>query len=380
MRGRVRVGGEVAMKSACCSFTHPLTPSRQGRGDIIEGFNLSFEVNHNRIYFMMIREILKYIKFVMAVIYLVISAVVDASAADYASSGQRQSADIAMVLFRGITRAENGFIDTLKKSPEFDVKVKIFDTAQDPAKLQEVIGQLEKSRFRLIYVFGTTVTQQVMKRIKETPIVFNIVQRPIEAGIIKGWNNSGNNVTGASNYVSMQSAFKTIGMLMHIHYLGFIYYANDPATGYQKKDILEQQRNFSFSLLDLPIESKETISNTIKKLLDEKPEAVMIPSDSFIKANADAIIPLLNKHRIPSIVIIPEMVRENGALLALGPDYYTLGELAAENAIEILRGRKPSELPIKRVTHLNLVINQRTADKLGITIPLQLLRLSEIVR
>lgn len=328
----------------------------------------------------MVREILKYMKFVTALFFVVISAVVDASAGGYAASGQRQSADIAMVLFRGITRAENGFIDTLKKSPEFDVKVKIFDTAQDPAKLQEVIGQLEKSRYRLIYVFGTTVAQQVTKRIKNTPIVFNIVQRPIEAGIIKGWNSSGNNVTGASNYVSMQSAFKTVGMLMHIHNLGFMYYASDPATGYQKTDILEQQRNFSFSLLDLPIESKETISNTIKKLLDEKPEAVMIPSDSFIKANADAIIPLLNKHRIPSIVIIPEMVRENGALLALGPDYYTLGELAAENAIEILRGRKPSELPIKRVTHLNLVINQQTADKLGITIPLQLLRLSEIVR
>lgn len=297
-----------------------------------------------------------------------------------ACAAQRRSADIAMVLFRGMTRAENGFLDTLRKSPEFDVKVKIFDTAQNPAKLQEVIGQLQKGRYRLIYVFGTTATQQVMKKIKDTPIVFNIVQRPIEAGVIKDWNSSGNNVTGASNYVSMLNAFDTLGMLMHIHKLGFMYYVKDPSTGYQKADILQQQPNFGFSLVELPIQSKETISHTLKRLLDEKPEAVLIPADSFIKANGGAIFAAINKHRIPSIVIIPEMVRENGALLALGPDYYTLGQLAAENAIEILRGKKPSQLPIRRVSHLNLVINQTTADKLGITIPLQLRRLSEIVR
>lgn len=319
---------------------------------------------------------MNYYKLMSAVILLVMFGGVDVSA------GQRQRADIAMVLFRGMTRAEKGFLDTLKKSPEFDVNVKVFDTEQNPAKLEAVINQLEKDhgRYRLIYVFGTTATQKVMKRFKNIPIVFNIVQRPIEAGIIKEWNSSGNNVTGASNYVSMESAFRTIGMLMHIHKLGFMYYAKDPSTGYQKIDILKQERNFGFSLVDLPIQSKETISLTIKRLLDEKPEAVMIPADSFIKANGAEIFAILYKHRIPSIVIIPEMVKENGALLALGPDYYTLGQLAAEDAIEILRGKKPSDIPIGRVNQLNLVINQRTADKLGITIPLQLRRLSEIVR
>lgn len=294
-------------------------------------------------------------------------------------AGERQVADVAMILFRGMTRAEEGFLDSLKKSTEFDVKITVFDTAQDRAKLQEAITQVEGGAYRLIYTFGTTVTQQVFKRIKNTPIVFNIVQRPIDAGVVADWESSGNNVTGASNYVPMESAFKTLGMLIHIHSLGFLYYAKDPSTGYQRTDIQEQQRNFGFSIVDLPIADKETIPNTLKQLIDLKPEAVLIPADSFIKANADAIFPVLNKHRIPSIVIIPEMVKENGALLALGPDYYNLGQLAAENALQILRGKSPADLPIRRVSHLNLVINKRTADKLGISIPLQLLRLSEVV-
>lgn len=314
------------------------------------------------------------IYFLALLLLLPVMFVVDASA------GQRQPADIAMVLFRGMTRAENGFLDSLKKSAEFDVRVTVFDAAQDQAKLQEIISKLEKGQYKLIYVFGTTATQQVMKRIKDTPIVFNIVQRPIEAGIIKDWDSSDNNVTGASNYVSMESAFKTLGLLLHIHKLGFLYYVKDPSTGYQKTDILKQQRKFGFSMVELPIWSKETISDTLKLLLDEKPEAVMIPADSFVKANGGAIFATLNKHRIPSIVVIPEMVRENGALLALGPDYYTLGQLAAENALQILKGKRPSELPIRRVNQLNMVINQRTADKLGITIPMQLRHLSEIVR
>lgn len=301
-------------------------------------------------------------------------------ACGHANAGERQPVDIAMVLFRGITKAEEGFLDAIKKSTEFDVNVKIFDAEQDDTKLHEIVDQIEEGRYRLIYSFGTAATQQLMKKIRETPIVFDVVQRPYEAGIINNWNSSGNNSTGASNYVSMVSAFKTIGMLMHIHKLGFLYYAKDPATEYQKTDILQQQHKFGFSVVDLPIKNKETISLTLKKMIDEKPDAVMVPSDSFIKTNGDAIFTVLNKHRIPSIVIIPEMVKENGALISLGPDYYTLGQLAAENALEILRGRKPSELPTLRVKQLNLVINQRTADKLGITIPIQLRRLSEIVR
>lgn len=297
------------------------------------------------------------------------------------SAGAAEQVGIAMILYRGETSAEKGFRDALVREKQYDIRYTVLDAEQSKQKLEEIVRNLDPSKYRLIYAFGTTVTQALMKKTRTTPIVFNIVQRPVEAGIVKSWESSGNNVTGASNYVAMENAFQTLGMVMHIHKLGYMYYVKDPSTGVQQKqDIAAQQRKFGFSIIDLPVMSKETIPQTLKNVLDTKPDAVMIPADSFIKANAREIVSTLNKHKIPTIVIIPEMVRENGAFLALGPDYYTLGQLAAGNAVEILKGKKPAEISIKRVGHLNLVINQRTADKLGVNIPLQLLRLSEVIK
>lgn len=292
----------------------------------------------------------------------------------------REQVKVAMILFRGETPAEKGFIETLQKSPQFDVKLTIFDVNQNAAQLDRLLETLNPAEYRLIYTFGTTVTQKVMKKVRDTPIVFNIVQRPVEGGIVKAWEHSGNNVTGASNYVSMESALKTLKLVMHIHKLGFMYYVNDPSSLYQKVDLEELQTRSGFIKFDLPIQNRETIPQTLKSMLDLKPDAVMFPSDSLIKANAHRIISTLNKHKIPSIVIIPEMVKENGALIALGPDYYTLGRLAAENALEILNGKKPTDIPVKRVAQLNITINLRTADRLGATFPIQLLRLSEVIR
>jgi len=167
---------------------------------------------------------------------------------------------------------------------------------------------------------------------------------------------------------------------MTIRKLGFVYSSHDPAPRFQLTDIRQQERRFGFQTLAFPIAGKEGIAATLKKVIDARPDAVIFPSDSFVKANADQIISVLNRHRIPTIVVIPEMVKENGALLSLGPDYRTLGRLAAENALQVLQGNPPANLPVRTVPHLSLLINLLTADRLGINIPLQLLSVATVVR
>ncbi len=176
-----------------------------------------------------------------------------------------------------------------------------------------------------------------------------------------------------------QIVLRTLRLVKNIQSLGIMYYHKEPNSLYQKEDIYALQAKFGFNIIDLPILSKETMQETFLTMLEKKPDVVIFPSDSFVKANADQIIATLNKHKIPSIVIIPEMVQENNALLALGPDYYTLGQLAAGNAIEILRGKKPSDLPVRTVDRLKIVVNMRTADKLGIIFPIQLLMFSNVI-
>lgn len=292
---------------------------------------------------------------------------------------ERQVKRVAMILFRGETPAEKGFRDTLAASKDFDVKITVFDANQSKDRLKKIIVGLDQSQFDLFYVFGTMAAQMAVEKIKDKPVIFNVVQRPIEANLVKSWESSGNNATGASNIVAMESAFRTLSLVMNIRKLAFIYYEKDPAPKFQKDEVESVRKKFGFKMIDVPVRDVEAIPAALKQIVSARVDAVMFPSDSFIKANANRIMTVLNQHRIPSVVIIPEMVKENGALISLGPDYHKLGELAGTSALEVLLGKRPTDIPIKRVQSLNISVNLKTADKLGINLPIQLLSLSTVI-
>jgi len=288
--------------------------------------------------------------------------------------------EVAMVLWRGETVAEKGFRERLAASPDFEVVITAFDANQNMEKLDKILAGLDSRRFRLVYTFGTIVTQAALKQNSTIPVIFNIVQRPVEGKVAESMGHPGGRATGASNMVPMDSAFRTLGTLMNIRKLGFVYSSHDPAPRYQLAEIKQQEQRFGFKTLDFPIKGKEGVAATMKQVIDARVDAVIFPSDSFVKTNATRIIGILNQHRIPSVVVIPEMVSENGALISLGPDYRTLGQLAADNALQVLKGKKPADLPVRTVPSLSLVINLSTADRLGIHVPLQLLSVSTVVR
>ncbi len=296
-----------------------------------------------------------------------------------APGAERKVRRVAMILFRGETPSEQGFRDTVHASKDFLLRCKSFDAGQSTERLKEILATLDPSKYDLIYTFGTLATQSAMDKIKDVPIVYNVVQRPIEAGIIRSWENSANNVTGASNIVATEGAFRTLAMVMTIRKLGFIYNDRDPASLIQKADIERIQQKFGFRIFDIPVRDRGAIPEAMRGVVSAKLDAVYLPADSFIKANAGSIMSVLYQHRIPSIAIIPEMV-ENGALISLGPDYYELGQLAARNALEVLGGKRPAEVSSKTVRNLRICINLKTADRLGIDFPLQLLSMSTVVR
>lgn len=357
------------IKLSLSKYIHTLSPSKRMGEQFInfvtEVKNMNYQHRQRHCYFRIV---------------LMVATICAATLLQTLPAWSKEKVEIAMILYRGKTASERGFMETLNKSKEYEVNFTVFDCGQNSKELDRIIKDLEPSKYRLIYVFGTTATQRLMRKVKDVPIVFNIVQRPIEAGIVKSFERSGNNVTGASNFVPMEIVLKTLRLVKHIQTLGIMYYVGSPESIIQKNDLVTLQAKFGFKMIDLPIRSKETMSETFLEMLQNKPDVVIFPSDSFVKSNADRIISTLNKHKIPSVVIIPEMARENSALLALGPDYYTLGTLAAGNAIEILKGEKPGKIPVRTVDRLKIVINSRTADKQGVIFPTQLLMLSEIVR
>ena len=89
---------------------------------------------------------------------------------------------------------------------------------------------------------------------------------------------------------------------------------------------------------------------------------------------------MLNKHKIPSITSIPELAEEHDAFLGLGPDYFELGKACANKVLAILEGEKPSNIPCSMMEHLHIVVNLKTAKEIGLNVPVQVLRLAQVIR
>ena len=286
---------------------------------------------------------------------------------------------IAMLLWRGETESDREFMATLRGQGDFQPVFTIMDAQASRTRLAEQVHQVRTHPFDLIYCFGTTVALALQHQINQTPIVFNIVSRPVESGLIASWEHSGNNFTGISNQVAMESAFKTLRLMVSFRKLGFIYNPAEPNSLIQIDEVQRLQKRLGFRLLPAPLPDSSALEPILKGLLSSGVDAVLLPSDSLVQVNGQAIMRFLNKYGIPTIATIPDLVTKNGAFVALGPSYRELGHLAAENALAVLRGQAPSEVPSRQGREMHLTVNLGTAKRLGINLPLQLLKVSELI-
>lgn len=296
------------------------------------------------------------------------------------SAWSKDQVDIAMVLWRGITDAEEGFKARLEESDKYDFHFMIADAGQDKNKLAKIIEGVDPKKYKVIYAFGTIVTSELKKKFKDTPIVFNAVARPVEAGLIKTWEHSGNNVTGVSNAVPMASVFNTLSKVLRIKHLGFLYNPQEPQSVIQRDELDQLQKQYGYVFVPSAIETDQTIPAAIQNLTSAHVDAVLLPSDSLVKANGTKIVEALNKLKIPTIASIPDMVADNKAFIGLGPGYTELGIMAAEKTLAIVGGENPNNIASTTLERLHITVNLSTAKQIGISVPVQILRIATVIK
>jgi len=284
---------------------------------------------------------------------------------------------VAMITWRGDTLAESGFIEGLDAGG-YDIHLAKYPVNRDFNLLQAAITALQKDPVDLIYVFGTTATKLVLSEIRETPVVFNIVTRPVEAGIIADWESSGNNATGVSSMVPISHQLETLRKVIRFSRLGIIYNPLEQNSIIQRDLTAELADQLHFSLHEFKLSAEEEITHQLENI-GAKVDAVFLPSDSMVKILGGKIMTVLNRQKIPTLSAIEDMVEKDSALIGLVPAYYQLGRLAARKAQLILQGKQPSEIPTDTLDHFNITINMNTARQIGVNIPTSILVMADTI-
>ena len=285
--------------------------------------------------------------------------------------------EIAMITWRSETPAEQGFKACLAKGP-YPVRYYMYNADQDINKLEDIIQILLQTPPDLVYVFGTTATRQVMSRIKDIPIVFNVVTRPVKAGIIDSWEHSGNNTTGVSSMVPLNSQLKALKKVVDYKVLAVLYNPMEPNSCIQIELLHRLSARMNFQLKAFPITHASDVDRAISSMGNQI-HAVYFPSDSRIISLGREIMEQVNHLKIPSFAAVESMVLDDDALMGLVPNYYDLGTLAALKAIKIFNGEKPGNIPCSTLNYFRILINMKTAGKIGVQIPTSLLIISDVI-
>jgi len=262
-----------------------------------------------------------------------------------------------------------------------NLQIEIRDAKGDRGALKREAGELVRQKVLLIFTTGTRATQTAKSATSEIPIVFNHPADPVALGLVKSMARPGANVTGVAA-LSSQMTDRRLEILKEIapsvRRVMIYYDSNNP---YSRENFLSAKKAAGKLKLDVEehaIKSSDEMKKSISSLQQRDGDAFFHVPDDLIESQVDFIIEAAREKGWPSMFSEESWVTKGG-LAGYSPNYYQMGRQAARLADKILKGAKPKDLPIERAGKFDLVINLRTANAVGISIPSELLKKADRV-
>jgi putative ABC transport system substrate-binding protein len=235
----------------------------------------------------------------------------------------------------------------------------------------------------LILSQNTPTTAALLQQTRTVPVVFAVVSDPVGSGFAASFPRPGGNLTGFSNIEDSQGG-KWLELLKEIappiNRVAFLF---NPATAPYAKSYLSPFKAAAASLaveaIVAPIRDKSELESVIAATARAANGGLIVMTDSFMTTHSAEITALAARYRLPAVYPFRYFV-EVGGLLSYGNDVLDSFRRAATYADRILKGAKPSELPVQAPVKFELVINLKTAKALGLDVPATLLaRADEVI-
>ncbi|SFL93885.1 ABC transporter substrate-binding protein [Variovorax sp. OV329] len=243
--------------------------------------------------------------------------------------------------------------------------------SQDLGRLGAHAAELLAMDIDLLVAVTSNAAVAAKKATSTVPIVFMGVTDPISAGVAESLARPGGNATGITNVAAVLTGKRlellreVVPKLVHV---AVLWDPKAPGSIPQWEASQEPARKLGLQLHSMTASSPDDYDMAFRDAIKAKSTAVWITLNPVANSNQKLIAELAIENRLPSICARADYA-ENGCLMAYGPGYNTEGKDGARYVDRILKGARPSDLPIEQPTKFELIINLKTAKRLGFTIP-----------
>ncbi len=233
-------------------------------------------------------------------------------------------------------------------------------------------AELVRLKVDVIVALTNPVIDAVRQATQTIPIIMPAASDPVGAGFVASLARPGGNITGLTGY-SPELNGKRLEILKEafpkLSRVALLLSPNFPGSTLDLKETESAARALGLRMQPLEVRDDSDIDRSFKAMIKERADALtMFPGHPVLFVNRKKIVELAANDRLPTMYSLIEFV-EAGGLMFYGPDLLVGYRRAADYVDKILKGAKPAELPVEQPTKFDLVINLKTANQIGLTIP-----------
>jgi putative ABC transport system substrate-binding protein len=203
------------------------------------------------------------------------------------------------------------------------------------------------------------------------PIVFETAGDPIRLGLVKSLNHPGDNVTGVTQ-LSSELISKRLGLLHELipaaKLVGLLVDQADPRAEAQIADMNEAARGLDLQIHILSASNEDEIDKAFANVSQVGARGLLVGTGEFLRRRAEQVVTLAARQKLPAIYQYREFTKVGG-LISYGTDLSDSYRQTGVYTGRVLKGEKPSDLPVLQATKFDLVINLKAAKALSLTVP-----------
>lgn len=255
----------------------------------------------------------------------------------------------------------------LKINAQYDLQ----NANGDANTAASIANKFQSEKVTLAVGIATPTAQSLVNTLKTTPVVFSAVTDPVKAGLVKSLAKGEKYVTGVSDMTPVKQQIELLLKIKKVKRLGHIYTSSEEnavvLAGVVKKACQDLGIQYVETTVSKSAEVKQATQSIIRRV-----DALYVSTDNTVVSAMSALTDVAMKNKVPVMSADPSSAESHPVLAAWGFDYYKMGRATGKMVAEILKGKKPEQLPTRFMTKasdVDLLVNLDVAKKLGLTVP-----------
>ncbi|HFI0635333.1 TPA: tryptophan ABC transporter substrate-binding protein [Streptococcus suis] len=248
-----------------------------------------------------------------------------------------------------------------------NLEIDFMNAEADQSQVQTMSKKLVDNGNELLIGIATPAAQGLANATTELPIIMGAVTDPVGANLVSDLKNPGGNITGVSDQTPVADAVSLIKEITpDAKTIGVLYSSNEDNSKIQVEEFKAAAEEAGYTVLEYAVASSNELASTVE-VATSKTDVLFTPVDNTVASAFSTVVSVANKTKTPIFTSVEDMV-EGGGIASVTLSQYDLGVATGKMAAKILDGANPADTPVQIFNKGAVVVNQKVAKELVITL------------